>query len=166
MAENEAKIRIRLGQIEIEYQGAATFLQKDLLQTVKELLELQDLHPIALQAQSESDGTEDSSHVGKLKHSTDTIANILGAKSGPELVMAAAAHLHFAKNKQTFTRHEIIDEMRTATGHMKDSYVANMTAYLKGLKGSKDQLRLMSKDTYALSNKAKQALGAKIAKAE
>lgn len=81
--------------------------------------------------------------------------------------MAAAAHLHFVGGKSTFTRHELIAEMRTATGHMKDTYAPNMTSYLNDLKGSsKNQLRLISKDTYGLSNKAKQTLEAKIAKAE
>jgi len=166
MSGNEASIRIKLGQIEVEYQGDAAFLKKDLLETVKELLELQKKHPAAPQVLSESsDGVPQ--HSGKFEHSTDTIANILAAKSGPDLVMAAAAHLHFVKGKSKFTRHELIAEMRTATGHMKDTYAPNMTSYLNGLKGnSKDQLRLIEKDTYGLSNKAKQALEAKIANAE
>jgi hypothetical protein len=96
---------------------------------------------------------------------TDTIANILGAKSGSDLVMAAAAHLHFVKKKPTFTRKEIIAEM--APAHWKGSYRgSNLTTYLDGLRGRKDRLRLVSKDTYALSNKEKQALEARLAEAK
>jgi len=41
----DATIRIKLGQLEVEYQGEASFLKKDLLETVKELLALQKQHP-------------------------------------------------------------------------------------------------------------------------
>ena len=153
----DASIRIKLGQLEVEYQGDASFLKKDLLETVKELLALQ----IAEQSSSGNGGGAG----GGFDHSTDTIANILGAKRGPDLMMAAAAHLHFVKGKETFTRKEIIAEMRTASGHWKSSYGANMTTNLNGLK-SKERLRQISQGTYALSNKERQALGAKLAQAE
>jgi hypothetical protein len=76
MAENEASIRIKLGQIEIDYQGDAAFLKKDLIGTIKELLELQQTHPAAARSTS---GVDDGTpiHAGKFQHSTDTIANIL-----------------------------------------------------------------------------------------
>jgi hypothetical protein len=153
----DASIRIKLGQLEVEYQGDASFLKKDLLETVKELLALQ----IVEQSSSENGGGAG----GRFDHSTDTIANILGAKRGPDLMMAAAAHLHFVKGKETFTRNEIIAEMRTASGHWKSSYLANMTTNLNGLK-SKERLRQISQGTYALSNKERQALGAKLAQAK
>jgi hypothetical protein len=153
----DASIRIKLGQLEVEYQGDASFLKKDLLETVKELLALQ----IVEQSSSENGGGAG----GRFDHSTDTIANILGAKRGPDLMMAAAAHLHFVKGKETFTRKEIIAEMRTASGHWKSSYLANMTTNLNGLK-SKERLRQISQGTYALSNKERQALGAKLAQAK
>lgn len=55
--------------------------------------------------------------------------------------------------------------MKTAPGHFKDTYVNNMTSYLNGLKGSKDRLRLVGTDTFALSNKEKQSLEVKLAQA-
>ena len=57
----DATIRIKLGQIEFDYQGDASFLKKDLLDTVKKLLELQERHPAAAQlshSKSRSDGEE------------------------------------------------------------------------------------------------------------
>jgi hypothetical protein len=47
----------------------------------------------------EGDATE-TPKVGKFDQSTDTIANLLGAKTGPDLVLAAAAHLHFVKKNK------------------------------------------------------------------
>jgi hypothetical protein len=165
MGENDASIRIKLGHIEVEYRGDASFLKKDLLETVRELLELQKQHPVVPPPSAKGEVTSsDGAAGGKFDHSTDPIANLLGASSGSDLAMAAAAHLHFTKGKQKFTRQEIIAEMRTAPGHFKDTYVNNMSSYLNGLK-VKDRLRLVADDTYALSNKAKQDIEAKLAQA-
>jgi hypothetical protein len=166
MAGTDASIRIKLGQIEVEYQGDASFLKKDLLETVKELLELQAQHPIAaafIDAKAPKRG--DDIRAVTFDHSTDTIANLIRATSGPDLVMAAAAHLYFVKRKQQFTRKEIIAEMRTATGHFNRSYINNMSTYLNSLK-SQNRLRLTGQNSFALSNKEKQALEAKLAQAE
>jgi hypothetical protein len=163
----DASIRIKLGQIEVEYQGDESFLKTDLLEILKKLLELQKQYPAAPPSSSHAKGEDaggGGAGDGKFDHSTDTIANALGAKTGPDLVMAAAAHLHFVKGKPKFTRAEIVAEMRTATGHFKESYFANLTQSLNSLKSSsKDSLRLVSNDTYALSNKERQALEAKLA---
>jgi hypothetical protein len=165
MAGTDASIHIKLGQIEIEYEGDASFLKKDLIETIKQLLELQEHHPVVLAKGGDADGG-DAGGGGKFEHSTDTIANILEAKSGADLALAACAHLHFVKNKHKFTRHEIIAEMKTAPGHFKDTYPGNMSTYLNSLKGKKqDSLRLVGDHTYALSNKAKQVLEAKLAQA-
>jgi hypothetical protein len=167
MADGDASIRIKLGQIEIEYNGDAAFLKKDLLATVGELLDLQKQHPDAASSshtKDEGTGGGQAGGGGKFDQSTDTMANILGASSGPDLAVAAAAHLHLVKGKPKFTRQEIIAEMRTAPGHFKDSFSNNMSSYLNGLK-TKDRLRLVAEDTYALSNKEKQALEAKLAQA-
>jgi len=94
MSGSEATIRIKLGQIEIDYQGDASFLKRDLLDTVKELLELQKQHPAAsASSKAKDDGGADIGEIAQFDHSTDTIANILGAKRGPDLVMAAARGL-------------------------------------------------------------------------
>jgi hypothetical protein len=91
------------------------------------------------------------------EHSTDTIATALGAKSGSDVVIAAAAHLHFVRGKQKFTRQELTSEMRTAPAHFKETFVNNLTSYLTGLTRS-DRLRLVSTDTYAISSKERQEL--------
>lgn len=161
----DASIRIKLGQIEVEYQGDSSFLKKELLDTVKKLLELQQKHAVVAPPQHDKrdrGGSGGHGVGGNFAQSTDTIANLISAKSGPDLVIAAAAHLHFVKAKQTFTRQEIIDEMRTAPGHFKDTYVNNMSSYLNTLK-TKDRLRLVSNDNYSLSNREKKVIEAKLA---
>jgi hypothetical protein len=164
MASSEATIRVKLGQFEFEYQGDSAFLKEDLLDTVKELLKLQKAVPAtATPARPrETKPEEGGSEGGDFSQSTDTIANIIGARKGPDLIVAAAAHLHFVKRKPTFTRQQLADEMRMAPGHYKQSYLGNLTTALNNLtKG--DRLRIVSKNTYALSNKEKKLLESKLA---
>ena len=101
---------------------------------------------------------------GTIDFSTDTIATVVGAKSGPDLIIAAAAHCHFVLKKQKFTRQELIEQMRTAPGHFKETFVNNMSSYLTGLTKA-DRLRLVATGTYALSVKERQSLEAKLANA-
>jgi hypothetical protein len=161
----DAVIRIKFGELEVEYQGDAAFLEKDLLATIKDLLKLQKEYPIARRAslpKGNGDATRGDPASGAFDHSTHTIANLLNAKTGPELAMAAAAHLHFVKGKPKFKRREIVDEMRTATGRYKKSFHSNMTPYLNQLtKG--DRLRSVGSDTYSLSNEEARTLEAKLA---
>lgn len=97
-------------------------------------------------------------------HSTDTIATLIGAKSGPDLIIAAAAHLHFTQGKQKFTRQDLTTEMRSAPAHFKETFVNNLSTYLTGLTKA-DRLRLVGAQTYALSNKERQSLETKLADA-
>lgn len=97
--------------------------------------------------------------------STDTIATILGVNSGRDLIIAAAAHLHFSQGKVTFTRQELAAQMRAAPSHFKNTYMNNLSTYLAGLTRS-DRLRLSSSDTYALSSKERQDLETRLAAAK
>jgi hypothetical protein len=110
-------------------------------------------------------GTEQNSIGGAKNYSTDTIATIIGATSGPDLIIAAAAQLHFSQGKATFSRHELAAQMRTAPSHFKSTFMNNLSAYLAGLTRA-DRLRLSANDTYALSNKERQDLETLLAAAE
>ena len=73
MADTKARIRIKLGQIEIEYEGDAAFLKKDLIETVKEVLELQKTHPAAAKSLPAAPAAPAGGvSGGKFDHSTDT----------------------------------------------------------------------------------------------
>lgn len=164
MADSSARIRIKLGHVEIEYEGDSSFLKKELLETVKEILQLQKSVPVGESPLPAAPAAAaNSGGGGKFDHSTDTVSTLIGAKTGTDLVVAAAAHLYFVKGKEKFTRQEIIAEMRTAPSYFKESYVGNLTQSLITLTKGKDRLRLVSKDTYALSSKEKQDLEAKLA---
>ncbi len=146
------KVRIKIGSVEIDFEGSEEFLKSELMKLVSSLSELSkesgmDTPPDEPGLPGQEDGIT-------IQWSTDTIASKLACKTGPDLVLAACAHLKFAIGKTSFKRLEILEDMQTATGHYKDSFASNLTYYLKGLI-KKDKLNeLTAKDTYALNQKA------------
>ena len=105
--------------------------------------------------------TQETAQTSNIELSTDTIATVLAAKSGPDIIMAAAAHLHFVQRLQKFSRQQLTAEMRTAPAHFKETFVNNLSKYLAGLTRS-DRLRLVASDTYALSSAERQQLETKL----
>ena len=151
-----AKIRIKVGGVEVECEASESFLKSelpDLLNAVSSLYEnsgkpLED---------SGSPGEADAGGSKTVHGAVTTFASKLNVKSGSELIVAACARLTFALNKGTFTRDEIADEMKAATGYFKKSYIGNMTKYLVTLIKS-DELVQPSDNKYALSPTKRKAL--------
>lgn len=154
-----SKIKIKLGAIEVEYEGSETFLKEELPQLLSAVSDLYAKSrailepPSASQNTSANAATGSNTNVGnkpKLEATTGSIAAKLGCKSGPELVMAAAARLTFALQATTFARQKIIDEMKTASAYYKATYLNNLTSYLNNL--VKDgKLNEPSQGNYALT---------------
>lgn len=150
-----AKIRIKLGLMEIEYEGDSAFLEKDLLKMVQEL---QDVIPVAssVDNQKNSLGGEKLSG-GSQSLTTKSIATKLGAKSGPELALAAVAHLALIKGQSTFKRGEINDAMKSAAGIYKTSMTGNLSKILQGLLND-DSLVETGTETYAITPAAEASI--------
>jgi hypothetical protein len=90
------------------------------------------------------------------------IAAKLGGDSGGELLYAAVASLALIKKKETFTRQEILDEMRLAVGYYKPTYSANLTGYLDAA-SKKGVIIETAKDVYALKDSARVEMELKLA---
>lgn len=154
-----SKIKIKLGAIEVEYEGSETFLKEELPQLLSAVSDLYAKSRAALEPPPSSQDTLSNPPIGsntntgnkpKLEATTGSIAAKLGCKSGPELVMAAAARLTFALQVSTFARQKIIDEMKTASAYYKATYLNNLTSYLNNL--VKDgKLNEPSQGNYALT---------------
>jgi hypothetical protein len=99
---------------------------------------------------------------GKLQLSTTSIATKLSCTSGPELVIAAATHLTLCKKNEVFSRKQLLDDMKTASGFYRSTYRDNLTKYLKTL--LKDKLNERSTGQYALSASARKELESNLAK--
>lgn len=142
-----SKIRIKLGPIEVEYEGSESFLKE----------ELPDLLAAVAKLHKESAAPAEALHAppkppsaGAVQGTTATIAAKLGVKSGPDLILAACARMTFVSGQASFTRKQITDEIKGATGYYKKTYLNNLTTYLQQL--VKDQkLVESSTDTFALS---------------
>jgi hypothetical protein len=163
MASDETSIHIKLGHLEVDYKGDPSFLNGPLLKLCKELLVLQKENPAVVVPPKATVREVRNRTAGVFEHSTDTIATLLGPTSGPNLVLAAAAHLHFVKGEKRFSRKNISDEMKTAIGHYKDTFFANLTGTLKRL--ALDGKLHYGSNMYTLSNTEAQALEAKLAQA-
>lgn len=165
MSDDIAKIRLKIGQLEIEYEGCSSFLQDDLLNLMEKMVGFLAEHEAPIptdSAPAQTNGAGSTGSTGELDHSTNTIATILGAKTGPDLVVAASAGLTLVQGKDRFSRKELLTEMKTATSFFKKTYSNNLSKYLEGLTNA-DRLRLVAKNTYAISANEKKKLETELA---
>jgi hypothetical protein len=160
-----AKIRLKLGAMEVEYEGNSKFLQDDLPSLLQKLVGLYTEHkseiPEELPAEEMKPVRHNRSKVA-LDHSTNTIAARLGVTSGADLVIAAAAHLMFVQNQEKFTRQQILTEMKAASTYYTKFMSTNLTKMLSGLVKSK-RLNQVTNGEYAFSADERDSVEAKLA---
>ena len=156
------KLRIRIGEVEIDYEGTEEFLKQELPALLKTAMEL---HKAAGALGGGKSGTAADAGNGKggvASLTTGTIAARLKAKSGPTLLMAAAAHLTFVANKSPFSRQDLLLQMKSATSYYKKSYSNNLTKYLSGAV-TEGKLQESAKNAFALSADTKTELESQLA---
>ena len=159
-----AKIRIKVGSMEVEYEGEPSFLQDGLESLLAKVADL------STQVPSESDTGNDTPNgptpLAPSKgpdFSTSTIAAHLSAKSTTELAICALAKLEIVDGKAGVKQSDISREMRTATTYYKKSMSSNLKKSLKTL--IKDnRVNHGASDTYSLSATEKTKLEDSIAK--
>jgi hypothetical protein len=134
-----SRISIKLGAIEVEYEGSESFLKEDLQELLRGVAQLYEQSKAALESSSDSADEQQGNpaaaarSTAKLQATTGSIAAKLNASSGPELILAAAARLTLALQMETFSRQKLTEEMKTATAYYKPTYVKNLSGYLKNL---------------------------------
>lgn len=161
-----SKLRIRIGEVEIDYEGTEEFLKQELPQLLKTAMELHK----ASGATPASDGNKkkDGAAAGggggaALSLTTASIAAKLGSKSGSDLLTAAAAHLALVKKTEPFSRQQLLDEMQSATSYYKSSYSPNLSKYIKTAIQKEGPLSETAKNMYALKAAARADLEKKLA---
>jgi len=160
-----SKLRIRIGDVEIDYEGTEEFLKLELPQLLKTAMELHKASG-AVPASGTANGGASGSSAGKggvASFTTGSIAARLGAKSGSDLLTAAAAHLALVKRKEPFTRQQLLTEMQSATSYYKSSYSPNLTKYIKTALQKGGPLSETAKNSYALTASARADLEKKLA---
>jgi hypothetical protein len=163
-----SKLRIRIGEVEIDYEGTEEFLKQELPQLLKTAMELHKASggsslggPGKTGSHASSGASGGASKVASL--TTGSIAAKLGAKSGSDLLAAAAAHLALVKNTEPFTRQQLLSEMQSATSYYKSSYSTNLTKYIKTALQKDGPLSETAKNSYALTAAARADLEKKLA---
>lgn len=158
----ECKIRIKVGTIEVEFEGGEGYL-RDQLPSLIELLVAMSAEEQYLTEEEEGEILPESLDASKkkLQLTTNTIAAKLGVKSGPDLVMAACAYLSLVKGAETFHRKNILAEMKLATNYYKVSHSKNLSHSLKSLI-KEGKLIERAQDVYALEAETKSWLEEKL----
>lgn len=168
---NGAKIRIKVGSMELEYEGDPSFLTGGIEALLVTMGDMAAKVPEEVTPQIEApvqpppaNGVSNGTAVvgGQYTFSTNTIAAHLEAKTGPELVICAMAQLELVQRKASATRNEILNEMKGATAYYNSNMSGNMSQNLGNLTKAKT-IRQIAKDTYALSAKERKRIEAKVA---
>ncbi len=150
LAPDKSRIRIKLGGLEIEFEGTEAYLEKNLPELVEMLATIE---PPENYDEEDTEGelleASGDKSKQKLDMSTSMIANKLNANSGGALILAACAHLHLVKGHDKYTRSNILAEMQTATSYYKATYSKNLSNYFKALVKSGD-LNELGEKTYSL----------------
>jgi hypothetical protein len=147
-----SKIKIKVGQVEVEFEGSEEFLSKELSVLLKNVSSLSAGLPTDPAGDPPNDQL--SPPGGDIQMTTNSIAAKLSVKSGSDLLVAAATHLAIVKRASTFSRQQILKEMKTATSYYKKSYSTNFTKYLKTVTDAGTLIESAA-NAYALSAKAK-----------
>lgn len=161
-----AKVRIKAGPVEFEYEGETElgvadikdlFSHIETLFKVPVLAEPSDGHsynPMPESPKEKGAGPTTKLHV-------NSIAAKLNAKSGPEVAVAAAASLQIMSGKQTFSRAELLAEMKKAPQYYNANMSKNLSYIMKGLIG--DKVHQNGDDAFSLASETFEDLKKKLA---
>lgn len=167
-----AKIKLKVGSMELEYEGDPSFLTggiEALLVTMGSLASKVPEYvppphePVAhvLPAHGNGNGGAPTGS-GQFTFSTNTIAANLDAKSGSDLVICAMAHLELVQGKTSSGRAEILAEMKNAKQYYKQTMSKNLSKSFSTLLTAK-RINEGAKDTYALTAAERKQIEAKVA---
>lgn len=158
-----AKIRIKVGSMELEYEGDPSFLTGGLDTLLTTMGDLAGRLPEeSAPASVIVKNATPPAPVGSFNFSTNTIAAHLDAKTGPELVICAMAQLELVQGKASSGRAEILAEMKSATTYYNANMNSNMSKNLSSLTKAK-RINQIGADTYALGAAEKKKVEAKVA---
>ncbi|MEA5477986.1 hypothetical protein VB774_10185 [Pseudanabaena galeata UHCC 0370] len=161
-----SKIRIKLGEIELEFEGTEQYIRSDLPNLLEQICTYSVLEAnqpkleVDIEESEELPANPDPTKQ-KVQMTTNSIAAKMEVKTGTDLLLAACAHLCLVKGIELFERKNILAEMQTASNYYKESYGGNLSKSLSTLVKT-NKLIERSKDKYALTAKTKQEMEANL----
>ena len=137
----ENKIKIKLGILEIEYEGSNEYIKNDLPILIDKLNSLtNDVFKNDIEEINNSDIASETkvetSKVNSENLSINSVAAKIGGKTGNELLIASAAQLNIYQGKDVFSRTDLLNEMKGATNYFKKTYSSNLSKTLKRIVSS------------------------------
>lgn len=165
--DSTAKIRVKVGSMEIEYEGDPAFLDggiETLLVTMGDLAGRipEEVEPTNPPQTTNLAGDKTPAVSNDFNFSTNTIAAHIDAKTGPELVICALAQLELMQGKASSSRAEILAEMKSATTYYGANMGKNIGQSLSNLTKSK-RINQGASDSYSLSASEKKKVEGKVA---
>ncbi len=136
MSGNMVEISIQCAGVCVSYKGEGRFLESTALGIIRGIIEACAGHDTAspvLSATHPGKAAVDLLSMAPSTLTTKAIATRLKAKTGTELAMAAIAYLAIFAGRNEFTRHEILSEMKSATGFYKANMSFNLSKMLSKL---------------------------------
>lgn len=121
-----ARVKLKYGDIELEYDGPEDFLKAELTNLIGAVSSLHKVTPPNKNAENDVGGDVEG------ERSVSTIAQQLDVKSGSDLIMAAALSLA-RSGKQNFSKKDLRACMREATVYWKAAYASNFDTYVARL---------------------------------
>ena len=149
----DVKLSLKFGALEVECQGSEDFVGTHLIELIERVSRVELPDVVVLEAPSGEEAAPavaaggPSEVVSRL--STTDFAVKIGAKSGSDLVMAAAAYLHHTRGMEEFRRSDLLNEMKAAKAFYRASYGSNLSKSLDMLTKT-GRLQNPRADTYAL----------------
>ena len=151
--------RLKVGAVEVQLEGSSLSVAdaKELIGFVHDLYGNQPSEeaPAAKIKQSSTPAAP----LNKLH--VNSVAKKLGAKSGPDLALAAAASLQVFQGMDDFSRADLLNEMKKATQYYKTSMTKNLSSIISSLLG--DSFNQIGDVKYSLTAGALYKLTANLA---
>ena len=161
------KLKIKMGHIEFEYEGDAVYdneAVKDLFSHMESLMVLAPTGafdtPLPPSVNGDASAGGETGEIATL--GMNTVAARLEAKSGPDLVMCAAAYLQICQGRPTFARRELSKAMQDATNYYNAGMNKNLSNFLKTLTTGK-RLNSLAEDKMSLAASEIGSMKAKLA---
>lgn len=121
------KLRIRVGSVEVDYEGPEEFIKSDLMGLIKAVSELR-----GSSTDEGNEGEGEPGEAGATDSSVSTVAQKMGVTKGPDLIVAAG-YILSGGGKKSFEKKALRETIKTAQGFYKATYGDNFDAYVARL---------------------------------
>lgn len=163
-----ARMRVALGRLEIEFEGTEEFLRNDLPNMIETFMCLaqpqqDDVANAASNLVGGSTTVDGANSNGNLPNlSVASICARLDAKTGSDVILAAAAYLGIISNMNSFSQDELRNSAKSAAGYWKEGFASNFRSYIKTLIRSK-KLNQVGTQSYSLPASIRSEIESKLA---